>query len=380
MAQRTFPHVDALCTLKEAFLRTPERDALLLEAMRENYRLQHEIHPFLRALAERAGFGPEDLREPEDVCRIPPLFVGVLKLHRFCSVAEHEVALTLSSSGTTGQKSQIILDGPSLARLQAICGPIYGDLGYRSEVPAHYLLFSYDRARAGDVGTSWSTEQEMGHAPARSAHWLIRWDEARGQFGFDAEEAARLLIRLAPEGPLRLVGFPAFMHMALQAIRRLAPGLRVDPRSFVLAGGGWKSHAGAPMTHAEFARSVEESIGLPRQNVRDGYGMVEHGVPYQACAEARHHVPVYSRLRILDPVTLEPRGYGEEGLLHLLTPYNTAQPNCSVLSTDVAVLGRDCPCGIPGEYIASVRRGGTHKHKGCAIAAQEILDRMPRRG
>jgi hypothetical protein len=104
--------------------------------------------------------------------------------------------------------------------------------------------------------------------------------------------------------------------------------------------------------------------------------MAEHGVPYGACSQGHHHVPACSRLAVVDPLTLKPLGLGREGLLLLLSPWNSALPNQAILSTDVAVLEENCPCGLAGTYIASVRRGGTHKHKGCAIAAQEILDRM----
>ena len=85
-------------------------------------------------------------------------------------------------------------------------------------------------------------------------------------------------------------------------------------------------------------------------------------------------MPIYGRLQVVDPLTMKGKPLGEEGLLKLLTPYNTTQPNLAVLSTDLVTLGDNCPCGVKGPYIASIRRGGKVKHKGCAIAAQEILN------
>lgn len=373
-----FPAVDALCFLKEAFVSSPEGEALFAEALFENYRYQYERHPFLRFLAARSSFSPERETAMEDAFGIPPLFVGTLKLHRFCSVPDEEIALTLTSSGTSGQKTQLLLDAPSLARLESLSRSIFRGLGFESAEPVHYLLFGYEREHAGAVGTSWSTEQKMACAPAKSSSWLIRWNDATEQFDFDAVAAARRIAELADDAPLRFLGFPAFMYRAVEELRGIAPNLRVDPRSFVIAGGGWKNHAGTPLSHGEFSRFLEESLGLPRENVRDVFGMAEHGIPYGACRFGHHHVPVFGRLSVRDPRTLDPLPAGSEGLLHLLTPYNTSQPNCSVLATDVARLEENCPCGLPGMYIASVRRGGTSKHKGCAIAAQEILDRMAR--
>ena len=85
--------------------------------------------------------------------------------------------------------------------------------------------------------------------------------------------------------------------------------------------------------------------------------------------------PVYSRILIRDPLTLKVLPDGQEGLMNLITPYNLAQPNLSVLATDLAVIKDDCPCGKKGKYIASVRRGGISKNRGCAIAALDLLNK-----
>ncbi len=367
--------LEKLCDLENPFAPPKETEELFIEALRESFMEQRQKHPFLREMDQIRAVHPEKMTSLEDAFRIPPLYVGTLKIHDFLSVPPEKVVLTLTSSGTSGQRTKLHFDAPSLKRMETLSRKIFRALGYDSSKEAHYLLFSYDREEASQVGTSWSTEQKMACAPAASVHWLLKRD-AQGTFSFDLPATARLLIDLASQGPLRFLGFPAFMHTALKEAKRLHPPLEVHPESFVIAGGGWKNHAGQPMTQRGFARFVEESCGLPASNVRDIFGMAEHGVPYGACALGHHHVPACSRLAVLDPLTLEPLGFGREGQLLLLSPWNSAQPNQSILSTDVAVLKENCPCGLPGSYIASVRRGGTQKHKGCAMAAQEILDRM----
>ncbi len=373
-----FPAIRALCASTDAYATGPEQDRLFLEAMVESWRFHLERQPFLEHMARQAGVSPDDLRAPDDVYRIPPLFVGTMKTHSFRSVPDSGIAMVLTSSGTAGQRTQTVFDGPSLARLRALAQCCFRATGHASDTPVHYFLLGYDPAHAPEVGTSWSNEQLLALAPALSTRWTIEWDEGTGSFRFDAERWARALLEAAATAPVRLLGFPAFMYQLVEEVRRLRPGCRVDPRSFVIGGGGWKNHQGTPMGHAEFARYVEDGLGVPAANVRDAYGMVEHGVPYNACAEGRHHEPVYGRLRVVDPLTLAPLPEGEEGLLVLYTPYNTAQPNLAVLSTDLAVLGRGCRCGIERPFLASVRRGGIRKHRGCAIAAQEILDRSRR--
>ena len=368
------PRVDALVAHPAVFDDSPEAERLFAEAMAECDAFHRPRQPYLDHLAQRFRFHPPLSPEPGDWRRLPPLFAGVMKLHRFLSIPEEEVALTLTSSGTGGQKTQLCLDRDSLARVEGMGRVVFRALGFCDPEPAHYLMFGYDPSEASDVGTSWSAAQKMACAPAKSVRWLIRRDPS-GAFDFDPEEAARYLLERKDDAPLRLVGFPAFMHRAFLEAARLSPGVKVHPRSFLLAGGGWKSHGGTPMTAAAFAAFAEETVGLPAERVRDTFGMAEHGVPYGACRFGHHHVPVFGRMLVRDPLTLEILPHGQEGLLELLTPYNGAQPNQAVLSSDLAVLGRDCPCGLPGDYLASVRRGGVHQHKGCAVAAQEILNR-----
>jgi phenylacetate-coenzyme A ligase PaaK-like adenylate-forming protein len=368
-----FPSIDSLCSRKEAFDFSDSNESLFIDAMVENYRFQYTVQPFIRHLAHDLGITPDAIKGMKDVLGIPPLFVGTMKLDSFCSVSADEIELVLTSSGTAGQKTQAFFDKGSLLRLRNLAGSCFDALSYRSSIPAHSFLMSYDISRASNVGTSWSDEEIMSLAPVLSSHWVIEWDDKTGGFSFDAEKWAKKFVDLAADAPVRMLGFPAFMYRLIEEVIRIEPHLLVKPDSFIVAGGGWKNHLGTPMTHKTFARFVEDSIGLPFENVRDTFGMAEHGVPYCSCKAGYHHVPIFGRLVARDPLSMQDVGYGREGMLQLLTPYNTAQPNLSVLSSDLAVLRKDCPCGLPGVYIESVRRGGIKKHRGCAIAAQEIL-------
>lgn len=367
--------INTLCDQKNAFAHGEAADQLFLEAMRENYAVQWERQPFVRWLGERAGFNPDCLRQYADVFRIPPLFVGTMKQHAFVSIPETEIVLTLTSSGTTGQKTRTFFDRSSLARIEHLSRAVFTDAGFVGTTPVHTFLFNYDPVQAGDVGTAWSAEQKAALAPSLSRQWTIVRDAVTGDFGFDPVRWAEALQAVPPDQPVRLIGFPAFIYRCVLELSSRYPSFQVHPESFVICGGGWKNHQGETMSHRDFARFLEERIGLPSSNVRDTFGMAEHGIPYPACREGRHHVPIFGRLAVVDPLSLTPLPMGKEGLLHLMTPYNTAQANLSVLATDMAILAEGCPCGLGGPYIAAIRRGGIRKHKGCAIAAQEILDR-----
>ncbi|MCX6258145.1 MAG: acyl-protein synthetase LuxE [Bacteroidia bacterium] len=370
-----FPNIDKLCKESKAFGFSQENDQVFFEAMEENYLFQYWKQPYIRFLSDRSGFNPSEMRKYEDVFRIPPLFVGTMKIHAFKSVADEQIIMTLTSSGTAGQKTQTFFDAPSLERLEKLSGFVFNEMGMVSSKPVHYFVFNYDRGKASDVGTAWSAEQKTKMAPAIAKYWTIEWNKQKEEFDFDIDKWVNKMLEVPTGDAVRLVGFPAFIFRFVNELIKVKPGFRVHPDSFVIAGGGWKNHAGETMTHKDFALYLEKNIGLPAENVRDTYGMAEHGIPYAACKKGFHHVPIYGRLMVRNPLGMKILPPGEEGLLQLITPFNTAQSNLSVLSTDLCILKENCTCGMPGLFISSIRRGGIRKHKGCAIAAQEILNK-----
>ena len=132
-------------------------------------------------------------------------------------------------------------------------------------------------------------------------------------------------------------------------------------------------HQDQEVTKDAFKDRIERVLGIPRQNLRDLFGMVEHGIPYVDCEAGRLHVPIYARAMVVDPESLQPVKDGEEGLLYLMTPYLSSYPSISLLTTDKAVIETDCPCGRPGKTFRVVGRAGLAKHKGCAITALDLL-------
>lgn len=370
-----FNNIDKLCSIKNAFNFSKEAEKLFIDATIENYIFQLQNQPYIDYLSKKENFDVNNVKTIDDIYNIPCLFVGTMKITSFCNFPMDELALVLTSSGTNGQKTQAFLDKDSLKRIQQLSSNTFNSIGFTSEEAVHYFLFSYDIKKAKNVGTSWSDEQILALAPALSVNWMIEWDENKKEFVFDSQKWAETFVKLSKDAPVRLLGFPAFMYKLVEDIKENYGKINVHKNSFIIAGGGWKNHLGKSMELEDFMNYMEENIGLPRENIRDTYGMAEHGIPYCSCSKGHLHVPIYSRVLARDPITFAKKDYGNEGLLQLVTPFNTAQPNVSLLSTDIVTIEKDCPCGIKGDYISKIRRGGIAKHKGCAIAAQEILNK-----
>ncbi len=370
---KAFRACEQLFATPAAFAHTPATDRLFDEAMGEALRWHWQRCPDYRHFLERHGIRAERLPErPEE---IPPVFVTIFKEHRLVSIPDRQIDLELTSSGTGGQRSAIVLDRRSRRRILQIVDHIFGSLGMidRDET-ANYLCFTYDPRVAKNVGTAFSDKILTGLTKRRQVFYAIRWNTAAGDFAFDLAATVAQVRRFArrPE-PLRILGFPAHLWQVCDVLEQAGERLALGPRSFIITGGGWKVHQDREVTKEVFRERVCRVLGLPEANLRDTYGMVEHGIPYVDCEKGRLHVPIFARVRAVDPETLAPLPAGSRGLLHLMTPYLSSYPSISLLSTDLAVVEPGCPCGRPGDTLRILGRAGLAKHKGCAITALELL-------
>jgi len=367
--------VDALLE-RAAFDYGADLDGLFAEAMREAFSIHFRGCPEFRAYASLRGFPDASVPDDFELEALPFIFVNVFKSRDMITGSRDAVVLELTSSGTGGRRSRNFLDQISLDRVKTIARNVYDGLDMVApEQKVNYVFFSYDPRVAKDLGTAFTDELLQSFTDVGEAYYSIRWDEKLADFRFDLDgtiEAIECMARLGQ--PLRFLGFPAFLHkILLERRRRGMPALELGNSSWALTGGGWKTHEGEAIARDEFARQCENELGFPAGNVRDLFGMVEHGVPYVQCELGSFHVPVYGRLIIRHPLTLEPLPDGEVGLMQLMTPYFTSYPAISILTSDLAKRMPPCPCGRKGPTLEIVGRGGVTKHKGCAIQAVETL-------
>jgi hypothetical protein len=379
LLQRRQGATDALVGGKRGLHIQGKDDSLFLRSMQEAFAYHYLASPVFQGLCADSDFYPWSLRRLEQISSIPYFFVTALKYHSVCSVPEQQVALTLRSSGTTGKTSAIVLDRTSLRRIRRIVHHIYGDLGMRDKRRTNYLCFTYDPEVAKDVGTAYSDKLLTSLTRVEKVFYAIEWDESRQDWHLDSRRVQQAMDAFeASRRPFRLLGFPAHTWEVLHEIvaRRGRP-YQFGPLSYVITGGGWKGFDGQAIPKADFREGVARALGIPRANVRDLYGMVEHGVPYCECEKHRMHVPRYSRVYVRDPATLRLLGPGETGLLHFVTSYHHSYPAISLLTTDYGHLLERCPCGRKSPVLVLEGRAGLTKHKGCAINALKVRADIP---
>ncbi|MFA6433706.1 MAG: hypothetical protein WCW52_03335 [Elusimicrobiales bacterium] len=368
-----FPNSEAVSRVRDPHIWSPEKERLFVLACRE-LAVFHAAHsPETAAIYRRRGFDPGSIRSMDDVARLPMIGVAAMKRYLLTSLPHERAALKLTSSGTRGQKTRIWLDEAGLARVQAMLAAQWEQEGLVSGKPANYITFSYDPADANDLGIAFTSRNQQRFAPAAGNFYALRKDPS-GEWRFLREEARRTLEEYAAQGlPVRIFGIPSFIHDFLE---RAEKPLRLPPGSWMLTGGGWKAAEDKKVSRDFFRRRAAEAFGLELENIRDGYGMAEHCAPYLECRRHRFHVPAFARVLARAPADLSVLPPGRAGLLELISPYNAMMPNLAILSTDNGFIDPEpCPCGYNSPTFTLLGRAGLVKHKGCAIAAAEILKR-----
>jgi len=351
---------------------------LFMEAMRECVEHHMKNNEFFRKYMNESGLKPEDLKTEDDLKKIPVIHANFFKKHVVLSIDESEITEHVTSSGTTGQKSQMFFDEDSFDYGNQMVKNEFDYYGFLSDEPTNYLLFTYEPANISqNLGTAKTDIGLLSYAPVNETFFALRY---KGQgHDFDVYGTIKALEEYEKQGlPVRIFGFPSFLYFTVRQMMETGHRpLKLNVKSMTLLGGGWKGYADKQIKKKELYAMVEQMLGIPEENCRDGYGSTEHSVPYFECPNHNFHIPVYSRMFIRDVKTLEPLPYGEPGFANFVTPHLLSVPAVSVLMGDMAVLhdAKECGCGIKTPYMEIIGRAGTSKGKSCAITASELLKR-----
>ncbi len=368
-------NVQILCDQSDPYENFLESDEFFLKAMREITSWHIEKSSFYKKLADSQKFTIDEVRSLDDCTKIPHLWAHFFKGNEVLSIPPSDVFLHLTSSGTTGQKSQVFFDEWTIHSAQRMVDWIFEKYNWVTPYQkCNYILFSYQTEESSKLGTSYTDNFLCKFAPVNEVFTALKLTGSGGH-EFDCFGTIEAFKRFADQGiPVRLFGFPAFFYFALERMKKLGlPPLKFHEDSLVFLGGGWKGHADKKIEKNDLYNLAEEMLGIPNTRLRDGFGSVEHCIPYVECAHHEFHVPIWSRVFIRDVETLKQLPLNEKGFLHFISPYITSMPGHSVIMGDLASLHDNCECGLKTPYFKIHGRAGTSKNKSCALAASELL-------
>ncbi|MBF0300199.1 MAG: acyl-protein synthase [Oligoflexia bacterium] len=397
-----FFHLDFLCKIEQPYLDYNEKikiknqeislETLFIKAMVENlnYHLLNEKSGFIKNLFLSKNFLAEKILDNNNnnsgnrngISTIPFILANFFKRHKLLSIDENKVFLHLTSSGTTGEKSQVFFDEWSISIAQKMVDRIFKYYNFISEEKTNYLLYTYEPEGAANIGTAYTDNFLCKYAPIENVFYALKYvgtneENKSSKHKFDVFGTIRTLKEYEQAGlPVRIFGFPSFLYFTLKRMQELKyPALKLNKNSMTFLGGGWKGHQDQAISKDELYALIEKMLGIPNERLRDGFGSAEHCIPYVECPKHQLHVPIWSRVIIRDIKTLKPLPYGETGFLQLISPYITSMPAMSVLMSDLASLhaGESCCCGLKTPYFIHRGRAQVSKSMSCAIAASELL-------
>ncbi len=352
----------------------PRSDEAFVRACRDNaaYHIKH--CPGYAAICKEAGFSPEMLRTVDDLVKIPVLPTLFFKRRTLFSMPRWRMAMEVTSSGTSGKYSRIGFDwGCILAE-----APMVIRLGFVhhlvSPVPANCVVLGYKPDRDNHTGV---TRTMFGltffSPPLRRVYALRRVD---GAYVPDLDGVAAALEKFAASPfPTRIIGFPSYLYFGLKRMEELGVSVKLKKGSRIILAGGWKQHAAQEVDKTLLYALVDKVLGIPKENINELFGAVEHPVFYNACPRHQFHVPIYGRVIIRDPETLEPLPMGQAGLIDLISPLMTATPTLSVMTDDLGWLepGENCGCGVQSPVLHILGRVGMADITTCAAGAGDLL-------
>lgn len=372
------PHADQLSKVKELCeIETPydnfeESRQLFEAAMVENINWHSERSEFYKKFLKLNDY---DITAPFKLSTVPAIIATFFKRNEICSVDKKDISLHLTSSGTTGQKSQMFFDGWTIGTAQEMVAKIFKHYGWISDKPVNYLLYTYETEADSKLGTAYTDHFLASFAPAKQVEIALKLGQS-GSHRFDLHGTIKALEKFNEEKlPVRIFGFPAFFHATLLEMERRNIKLNLDDDSLVFLGGGWKGLADKQVDKRETYALATKVLGIPDSRLRDGFGSVEHCIPYIECENHEFHIPVWSRIEILDVKTRKPVPKGKTGFLTLISPYITSVAANAVMMTDKASLhdAHECGCQTKTPFFKLYGRAGVSKSKSCAVAAAELL-------
>lgn len=321
---------------------------------------QFEHNEPYRAFCQRRGVAPETLGSWRDA---PPVPTTAFKHLDLVSAPGRPEAVFQTSGTTRGpaQRGRHLV--PSLALYRASLLPSFRTHLVPDGAPLRFVSF-IPRASAAPTSSLSFMVTAAAEALASDVAWVV---DADGALDETALEAVLADITRAGEPVLVLGTALAFLHVSE---RREAAIPALPEGSRVMETGGFKG-LGRTVTREELHQGIGAVFGVDGSRIVNEYGMTEllsqlyEPVLLEGPGSAGEHVPAPQlRVRALDPVTLEERLPGQEGILAFFDLANAGSVS-AVLTQDVGSV-RDGRVRLRGRLPGAEPRG-------CSRAMDELM-------
>lgn len=355
--------IDSLIRGPQYTLRQAEKDAALMEILRELCtEIARNCPPYSRFL-QRLGRSTADWRCVADV---PPVPVAMFKQFLLSAVPPEKIVRQLLSSSTTGQQpSRIVIDKTTAFRqTRALASILKEHLGGHRR--PFLVLDAEESAAVGDMLTARGAAiRGVSNFATETVYGMNK--QSDGDLAADWPRIEEFFHRYRHE-PVLLFGFTymVWTRFVEQSERR---GVKFQAsKAQLLHSGGWKKLTAQAVSKEEFTRRTADVLGSDLQNILDFYGMIEQvGTVFVDCEAGNKHAPAFADVIIRQPYSLKPVAIGEAGIIEIVSVLPTSYPGQALITEDQGVLigVDDCPCGRRGNYFRFTKRIEQAEARGC---------------
>lgn len=349
-------------------------NSVFIEAVRENFKFQYTHCSEYKRIMDEKNFCIESLQTINDLSKLPFIPTLYFKHHEMFSVPKNKLIIKATSSGTSGTKSKIGLDVKSALRGLRMVLKMAKHQKLFSIHPCHYLMLGYQPHKSNQTSVTKSAKGSTLFAFALSKTYALTFQN--GNYQLNLEAIIQKLIKLnKKKSTIRIVGFPSYTFFLLDELKKRNIFLKFSNKSKILLGGGWKHFYAQAVNKELFYELVQEVLGIEDYQIIETFSAVEHPILTMDCKCHHFHIPVYSRVLIRDPITLQPLPNGQVGLVNLITPMIQSCPVLSIATDDLGILhdGATCPCGNKAPYLEIIGRVGIQDITTCAAGAQQFI-------
>ncbi len=342
-------------------LEKKDKEKLLTDRLIELTKHHRENCEEYKKILDTIGY---DSSKIDSYSKIPFLPVRLFKELSLKSVKDKDVIKTMTSSGTSGQKtSKIYLDKATSSNQQKVMVKIVSDFTGSSRMPMIIIdcpsviknrnMFS---ARGAGI---------LGFSIFGSKKIYALDDDMK----LDVEAVREFLDKYKGQRIL-LFGFTFMVWQYFyKELKRLKDeGMTFDfSKAFLIHGGGWKKLINEAVSADEFHKCLFDVCGLNK--IHEYYGMVEQtGCIYMQCEYGHLHASIFSDVIARRATDFSECEIGEKGILQVVSTIPESYPGHSLLTEDEGViLGEDdCPCGRKGKYFRIFGRLKDAEIRGCS--------------
>ncbi len=351
--------LDELIKRKPYSLAKAEKSAILTQMLTELTAYHYENCKEYRNILDGLGFDPYGKIEHYE--QLPMIPVRMFKEMPLKSVSDEDLAKSMSSSGSSGQKtSRLYLDRQTAIAQQNVGVRVTsGFLGIK-RMP--FVIID-------SPAVIKSREAYTARGAAALFFSLFGSDRIfalKDDMSLDVEGVTAFLEKHKDQQIL-LFGFTFMVWRHLYcALRDM--GMKLDFHDGILIhSGGWKKMESMKVSAQTFQEKLSGQCNI--NHVYNEYGMAEQsGTVYYECEYGHYHASIFSDVIARRGADLSVCEFGEPGMMELVSVLPHSYPGHVLLSEDEGVVcgEDDCPCGRLGKYFRIKGRLKNAELRGCS--------------